>query len=240
MTLEAEIRRVAGLRPLLVAVDFDGTITPLVDDPSRSRPDPEAVAALARIAEHPEVSVAVVSGRKREELLTLLGEPPGVTLIGEHGSDSGEDQEEGPDLGGLVGELEEIASTVPGSWVEAKVWSVVFHYRQADPLEAAAGVRQVLKGPGSGSGITVRKGHMVVELHAADTDKGDAIEGLRESTGAAAVVFVGDDVTDEDVFARLGEEDLGIKVGMDPSAARHRVEDVAAVARLLRDLADTL
>lgn len=240
MSLQSEIERIARLRPLLVGVDFDGTITPIVDDPARARPDRSAREALTRLAGREEVSVAVVSGRRRQEVLAMLEDPSGVTVIGEHGSDTGDPHAGTPDLGELVAELEDIASDVPGSWVEAKVWSVVFHYRLSDPDLASDGVRRVLEGPGSRRGVVARQGNMVVELHATETNKGDAVEALRKATGAAAVVFIGDDVTDEEAFARLGEADLGIKVGPGPTAAGHRVRNVDQVAQTLHRLADAL
>lgn len=238
MSLSSELARVAKERPLLVGVDFDGTIAPFTEHPSLAQPDLSAQGALSRLLQVPEVHVAVVSGRRREELVSLLGHLPGISLVGEHGSDTESDRSEWPDLGALARELEEISAELPGSLVEQKKWSVVFHYRQADQEASGAAVRRVLEGPGMQAGIVVRKGNMVIELHATETNKGDAIDDLRAQVGAAAVVFFGDDVTDEEVFARLRRIDLGVKVGEGETLAAIRVDGVSEVASALHHLAD--
>lgn len=238
VSLAAELERVARQRPLLVGVDFDGTIAPFAEHPSLARPHQSAQGALSRLLVAPGVHVAVISGRRREELVSFLGHLPGIALIGEHGSDTEETGSEYPDLGTLAGELGEIAADLPGSLVEQKKWSVVFHYRQADPDASTEAVQRVLDGPGREAGVVVRKGNMVVELHATDTNKGHAIDDLRDQVDAAAVIFFGDDVTDEEVFARLRPADVGVKVGRGWTLAPFRVEGVDQVASALHHLAD--
>ena len=78
----------------------------------------------------------------------------------------------------------------------------------------------------------------MLEATTTRADKGVAVETLRAMSGAAAVVFLGDDVTDEAAFARLGPDDLGIKVGAGPTRAVERVADCAAVSQVLHMLAD--
>ena len=84
--------------------------------------------------------------------------------------------------------------------------------------------------------ITVRHGKKVVELLLVTTDKGRALETVRGTVGAGAVLFLGDDITDENVFSRLGADHVGVKVGDGPTSAPHRVDDVEAVADLLERL----
>lgn len=223
-------------RRILVASDFDGTISEIVARPSDARADPSALAALKLLAEASAVAVAVVSGRTRDELKQLLGDIPGITLIGEHGSDSGQDVS---DDSGLVAELarqlREVAADYPGTIVEEKRLSVVFHYRQSgEGIEE--GLSRVLEGPARVPGVVLTEGKKVLELHVTSRVKGDAVEELRVSTGADAIVFFGDDVTDETVFARLQSQDVGVKVGDGESAAKYRVADVSAVADALEDL----
>ena len=228
----------AGLagRRILVACDFDGTISGIVARPTDARADPRALAALKSLADTSAVSVAVVSGRTRDELTQLLGNIRGVALIGEHGSDSGQDL---GDESGLVSELShylrEISSDYPGTIVEEKRLSVVFHYRQAGG-GIEEGLSRVLEGPARLPGVTLTEGKKVLELHVTSRNKGDAVEELRASTGADAIVFFGDDVTDETVFARLQSPDVGVKVGDGESAAKYRVADVPGVADALENL----
>jgi hypothetical protein len=84
--------------------------------------------------------------------------------------------------------------------------------------------------------VRVKQGKQVLELAVVDTSKGDAIDALRHRVGAGAVVYFGDDVTDEDAFARLQGPDVSVKVGPGASAASHRIADPLEVARRLARL----
>jgi trehalose 6-phosphate phosphatase len=114
---------------------------------------------------------------------------------------------------------------------------VAFHYRLADPALAPELRSIILDGLGALAGVEVKLGKMVVELAVFTATKGTALDVLRADSGVDAVIFVGDDVTDEDAFARLGTSDLGIKVGDGPTLAARRIADPDAVAELLEHLA---
>ncbi|MGH3649990.1 MAG: trehalose-phosphatase, partial [Acidimicrobiia bacterium] len=86
MTLEEAVTRAMARDSVLVAVDFDGTLAPIVDHPDQAVPDNRAMSVLARIAARGGVEVAIVSGRALADLKVRLGEPTGFTLIGEHGN----------------------------------------------------------------------------------------------------------------------------------------------------------
>jgi trehalose 6-phosphate phosphatase len=244
--LERRLERIAGENVLLVASDYDGTLAPIVADPAAAWPLPEAVTALVRLAALPRTHVAVVSGRAREDLRARLGLPEAVHLVGSHGS------EFGPEVAGmpagippaaralrdrLRSELEALSARAPGTRVEPKPGSVAFHWREAEPAVAARARRAVEAGPATWAGVHVKHGKKVLELGVVAASKGEALAALLRHTAASAVCFVGDDVTDEDAFAILGEGDLGVKVGRGASRARFRVASPAAAARLLARLA---
>jgi trehalose 6-phosphate phosphatase len=86
--------------------------------------------------------------------------------------------------------------------------------------------------------LTLKPGKNVLELAVTDADKGRALRRLRTELGAAAAIYLGDDVTDEDGFRALQPGDVGIKVGDGETAAAHRVADIAAAVAALEDLAD--
>ncbi len=92
---------------------------------------------------------------------------------------------------------------------------------------------KVRSGPGTWDGVHVTEGTAVVELSVIRTDKGEALDVLRHRCGATAAVFVGDDVSDEEVFARLAGPDLGIKVGDGATLAAYRVRGPHEVAVVL-------
>jgi trehalose 6-phosphate phosphatase len=249
MPIDSELRydldRLLAAPRLLVASDFDGVIAPIVDRPDLVEANPITLAALRSLAERPDTEVAVVSGRSLAFLRSLPGLPATAWLAGSHGSEFGHRPETvlTPAARGLldhlVQDLERLASTTPGTIVEPQATGVAFHYRMADPALGPDLRSVILDGLGALPGVEVKLGKMVVELAVFTATKGTALDILRVDSAVDAVLFVGDDVTDEDAFARLGADDLGIKVGDGPTLATRRIADPDAVAELLRHLAAT-
>ncbi|MEM9662630.1 MAG: trehalose-phosphatase [Planctomycetota bacterium] len=244
MDLSDSLERLATAPTLLVASDYDGTLSPIVEDPSKAVPDRESIVALRALAQIPGTHIAVISGRSLADLAVLLGEPEGVHLVGSHGSefDLGFADALSPQAVELrkrvEAELESIAEAGDGFQIEAKPASVAFHYRNADPAVAEPAVKRVEEGPATWDGVHVKRGKMVVELGVVGTNKGDAIETLRKRLNCGTAVFIGDDVTDEDAFARLQGPDVGIKVGPGATGASFRVGDTHDVAKLLARLTE--
>jgi trehalose 6-phosphate phosphatase len=231
------------LPTVLVATDFDGVLAPLVQDPSTSRPLSGTVEDLTGLAALPRTYAAVVSGRDLATLTSLTGlDGSEVTRIGSHGAESSTGEAvplgdaERAVLDGLVRELAQVAAGHPGTGLEHKPSAVVLHTRGMDPGAAGAAEEAAAQLAAGHDGVHVLRGKHVVEMSVLEADKGSAVQALRESLGASAVAYLGDDVTDEHVFARLGEHDLGVKVGDGETAARWRVEDPAAAAALLAGL----
>lgn len=239
--LATALAALAGRRPLLVATDYDGVLAPLVGDPGAALPSPGAAEALARVAAADGVTVALVSGRGLEDLQAVSGFAGPYRWIGSHGAEFG-----GPLTGQLAGRRDALAASltplvaaVPGARLEVKPASVAVHVRQvADPAAAAALLASA--DAAADPSLTKKPGKAVLELAVTDADKGSAVTRLRDELGAATVLYLGDDRTDEDVFATLGPEDAGIKVGEGETTARYRVADPAAVVAVLRTLGDLL
>lgn len=217
---------------VVIGVDFDGTLAPLVEHPADAVAEPEALEILARLARQPGVTVAIVSGRALADLKERLGEVTGALLVGEHGNDTGETVEMSQaivDAKSLVGE---ILNTVGPLTVEEKPRSVTVHTRGVDPEVESEIVARVKAWVASNEEVRLLEGKKVLELTTADKTKGIAIAQIAE--GADGVVFIGDDVTDETVFEVLGDDDIGVKVGAGPTSARFRVDDVSGVVDVLR------
>jgi trehalose 6-phosphate phosphatase len=228
---------IAGISHLLVACDFDGTLSPIVDDPDDATVLPAALASLHRLGRLPRTTVAIVSGRLRRELVDRFGEDDFI-LVGEHGADSGSDAPPEPESLTRAREIvDKVHRQTPGSRIEHKTMSVVFHYRQVedDPEPALAELREAAAGI---SNLEVMEGKAVLEISVPHDDKCDVILALRERVGADAILFLGDDVTDETVFPRLETPDLGVKVGPEETAATARVADPVEVAEFLTRLAE--
>ncbi len=237
-------------RPVLLAFDFDGTLSHLVDDPSTSAILPAGVEALAALAGREGLALALVSGRAMADLHALAQVPPGTYLVGSHGAErarvtaSGLDRdvveltpEQSDRLVTLGARAAAVARGRDGVWVETKPTAVVVHTRLAE-RDVAGPAEQEALALGAELGAGTLHGKDVVELTVLPADKGSALQALRGELGAPVVLYAGDDVTDEHAFAALGEDDLTVKVGPGPTAARYRLgapEDVvAAIAAVER------
>jgi trehalose-phosphatase len=229
------IERLASASSLLVGSDFDGTLSELIDDPADAMPLPRSLDALRRLAGAPGTTVAIVSGRRRSELVSRFDDRRFV-LIGEHGADAGGGVlTESPALTHMGERMIELAAATPGAFVEHKHHSVVFHYRVVeDPEPALEDLRRLAA---DSVGVTLIDGKKMLEVTDSTTNKGKAISLLRVSLAASHVLFIGDDVTDETVFASLGPEDFTIHVGEGPTLARSMLPDTEAVSDFLEALA---
>lgn len=249
LTLSPELReatrRIAQTEHLLVALDFDGTISPIVDRADDARPLPRSAAAFAGLAALPRTTTALLSGRALASLRAVASPPVDTLLIGSHGAEawlgpgSAEltlDENQRLLLAEIRGVLEEIVEQAPGTLLEDKPAGVVLHTRLAEDdvaEDAVAAARSALQ---DRKGVFLKNGKRVLETSVVNASKGEGLTFLRQITGATAVLFAGDDVTDEDALARLEKGDVGVKVGLDFTQADFRVEAPAHVAELLEAL----
>lgn len=246
-SLELALERLVGAASILVALDFDGVLAPLVDNPDDSRITPEGRAALDLLIGAPGVTVALVSGRGLANLREVSQADPRWWMVGSHGIEV-----EGPANGGVVSvptankdDLEAlwadfvaVANQYPGTWVETKPWGAALHTRGVDQAVEDAvhsEARHVIAR--YGDQLTTRLGHGIIESSLQSQTKGDGITALINHIAPEATLFMGDDTTDEDALAVLTEADVGIKVGLQESIARHRIETIPEVAHFLHTLA---
>jgi trehalose 6-phosphate phosphatase len=241
--LDAAVRALALAPRLLVALDFDGVLAPIVSVPSDARPLPESAAALEELAALPDTAVALLSGRGRADLAAVSGFGSPIRLIGSHGSEFDDDvslldDEQRARLDRLAAELRELVDGEPGVTLEAKPAGVAVHVRNAPPEVGTRVLDAVRAGPATRDGIEATPGKAVLDLSVARMDKGAALDLLRERVAADAVLFAGDDVTDETAFARLRPGDVGVKVGPGDTAAQHRVDAPSDITTLLQQLVE--
>ena len=242
--LEA-VRQIAGTEQLLIAMDFDGTISPLVDHAGDARPLPRSAAAFKELASLPRTTTALISGRALDSLRSVASPPDETLLIGSHGAEAwlgpGSaplvlDPEQLALLAEVRAILEGIVELAPGTLLEEKPAGVVLHTRlAADDVaeDAVAAARAALKDL---AGVHLKNGKRVLETSVVHASKGEGVDFLRQASGASAVVFAGDDTTDEDALGRLGPGDVGVKVGLDFTQAQFRVEAPVHIAELLEAL----
>lgn len=236
--LQDALTRAAQVPRLLITSDFDGTLAPIVNNPADARPLREGADALVALAQRPDTSTALISGRALEVLRDLSGMPAEVHMVGSHGAefDSGFTLPiDRALLDTIADELKAIAAGRPGVTVELKPASVALHVRNAEPADAEAASTQALRSAQAWD-AQLTKGKAVLEFAVITTDKGEAIDILRDEHRASAVIYFGDDVTDEKAFRRLRDGDVGVKVGPGETLARYRVdepEDVVAALKYL-------
>ncbi|WP_404433475.1 trehalose-phosphatase [Microbacterium lacus] len=241
---------IAGADRLLIALDFDGTVSPLMDEPMAARMIPEAAAAITRLAALPETTVAFVSGRSLADLREIAehGDESPVLLAGSHGAEfwvPGEGAIE-PEPDSIDADLrdtlyrhaQDATAHLEGVWIEPKAFGLGVHTRVADAstaAEANAAIDALVAA--EASHWRRRTGKNIVEYAFRHEGKDSAIAALRARIDATAVLFAGDDVTDEDALKSLQAEDLGVHVGEGPTAASVCVASVKEMAALLEILA---
>ena len=232
--------------PLGVICDLDGTLLPFVSTPSESKLPPGLAVKLSELAALQGLSLAIVSGRPREDLDRLLAPVSGAWLVAEHGGwrrstgawEATVDRRPG-EVESLATRLRQIAASVPGALVERKTWSVTFHYRlvpeperEAMTVAVDAAIEEYLA---QAPGFERLEGVEVFEVRPSHMRKSIAVTWLREQLGAEArLIAFGDDLTDEDMFRNFGVADESVLVGPPRrSHARWRLADPVAVAGLL-------
>jgi trehalose 6-phosphate phosphatase len=190
-----------------IFLDFDGTLSEIVARPEHAEPLPQVRSVLEEVAGRNEL-VAVVSGRKTDDVRALIG-VPGVEVFGQYGI-------EGHGLGGAQNEelrleVEKVTGEVEGAWVEDKGVSLAVHYRAApDPAAAEGLLRRSLQAIADGRSLLVLPGKMVVELAPADTPgKGAVILRETRARRLSGCLFAGDDQADLAAFAALDELRIG-------------------------------
>lgn len=226
--------RLRQARRVLVATDFDGTISAIVPNPDAAVLLPGAADALAALARHPRTKVAVVTGRSLADLRVRCP-VPGVHLVGGHGNERAGAAGTAPDWTELAAEAEREAAAWPGTHVEVKPWSLTLHYRRAPQFAAA--VTAFAEAAARKHGLRLVPGDCIAELTPPTAGtKGDAVLALRRELDCDVAIYLGDQPTDEDVFAAADGSLFGIRVGPGPTQAPLFLPDPAAVVCFLAAL----
>jgi trehalose 6-phosphate phosphatase len=199
----------------LIALDFDGTLSPIVADPAAARAHEGAVGALSGLA--PLVgTLAVITGRAAAAAVELggLDRVPGLIVLGQYGRQRWEagtltSPPPPPGVAAARDELPEVlaeAGAPEGIWTEDKHDALAVHTRRtADPEQALERVRDPLANLAERTGLAVEPGRMVIELRPPGSDKGRALTDLVRQRSAAAVMYCGDDLGDEPAFRAVAQ-----------------------------------
>jgi trehalose 6-phosphate phosphatase len=235
----------AATDTLLVALDFDGTMSPLVDRAEDARALPGSAAALRELAQLRRTTTALISGRALDSLRLVASPEPETLLIGSHGAETWTGPDGAPlELTASQAEIlrraadavQQVVDAHPGTVLELKPAGVVLHTRTADAETAESAAAEARTALSAMEGAHLSDGKNVLELSVVESDKGKGLQSLRELTGATAVVFAGDDVTDEHALKTLTPPDVGIKVGDGQTAAHYRITSPEQLVQVLRQL----
>ena len=200
-------------RHALVAVDFDGTLAPIVPDPVAARALPAAITALRELAPLID-TLAVVTGRPAVTAVEYgsLDRVPGIVVLGAYGRQRWHDGqlETPPAPEGLAVARERLAGVLAdaaapdGTWVEDKDDALAVHTRRAaDPVAALEQVRAPLLKLAADTDLRAEPGRLVIELRPAGADKGTALTELARQRQRSAIMFCGDDLGDLPAFAAV-------------------------------------
>ena len=244
------ITRLRGERHLLLLIDFDGTLCEFDPDPDAVHLPDRRRELLLELGNRPDLTLGIVTGRRLEDVRrrTLLGS--GTYYAGLHGL-----QISGPgvtfvhpDVASASHALRKLAYTLalefeamPGVFVEDKTYSIVAHFREASALDAARVPEIVQRHAASlfaDGTLRSMNGAAVIELLPnIDWNKGNAVAWIREMVAAThsdpAVVYIGDDVTDEDGFKVVRSTGLAIAASDRVSGAHFHIDGPPAVEQVL-------
>jgi trehalose 6-phosphate phosphatase len=211
--MHAELAAIAAnLAGAVIALDFDGTLAPIVADPASSRPVPGVLDTLIKLAHHGS-QIAIVTGRDARTVLALgeLDRIPGVIISGLHGAETWHDgqlstRDEPPGLDQLRVELPPLLAELdPQIWLEDKRLSLVVHTRRAaEPERALSELSPVVSALAQAHGLEAHPGKLVLEIRIAHLSKADAVNALLNE-GTSAALFAGDDLGDLPAFAVVRE-----------------------------------
>ncbi len=225
----------------LLLLDYDGTLIPFSSKPSYAKPDKRLIALLSALSEVSEV--VIVSGRDKDTLERWFGKL-NVGLIGEHGVWIKDDGENWREIMPLENEwkasirpiLEYYVDRTPGSFIEEKPFSLVWHYRNVQKELAITRVgelKSVLANLAANLGVEMLDGNKVVEFKNVGINKGRAALHFINKKKWDFMLAAGDDVTDEDLFSVLPDYAYSIKVRRGISVAKYDVESYIQVRNLL-------
>ena len=246
--LATDLGQIRAADRLTLLLDYDGTLVPIARAPELAVPDAALLDLLERLSARPGTTIHIVSGRPREFLTRWL-DPLAVSLFAEHGfwwrpapSAAWEAalQVSVGWIDRVLPILEQFTAATPGSLIELKTASVAWHYRMAHAefgLRQAHELRMLLGDALSNQPLEVLEGKKVIEIRLRGVSKALVVRKvLQQHQNGAALLAIGDDHTDEELFAALPASAITVAVGAVPSRATHRVGSEVPVREILRSL----
>jgi trehalose 6-phosphate synthase/phosphatase len=230
----------------LIFLDYDGTLVGFHSNPLDSKPNKELMDILKGLTADKKNRIVVISGRGRKTLEEWLGHLD-LEIVAEHGVWIKERKKDWRTLIKMSDAwkkpiqevLDGYVDRTPGSFIEKKDYSLVWHYRKVETGLGEARTRELtshLKYITVDKNLKVLEGNKVVEIKNSEIDKGRAATVWLNNYPSDFIMACGDDWTDEDTFKAMPNEAFTIKVGSTSSAAKFRVTDYPEIRTLLKSL----
>ena len=238
----------AASKRRLIFLDYDGTLVPFVRRPSLAFPSAPVLSVLGKLSSDKRNTLVLISGRDRGTLLDWFGSFP-IALAAEHGFWLRDPDTEWKAIKHtnpewktrLMPVLQQYVDRLPGAFIEEKENSLAWHYRVADPDQArplAAELMDHLVNFTANIDVQVLQGSKVVELRHGGVNKGTAALHWISKEEHDFILAIGDDWTDEDLFAALPKSAHSLRVGVSNTNAKFNLRDVNEVLTLLTALVD--
>ncbi|GAB4243461.1 MAG: hypothetical protein Tsb0034_21310 [Ekhidna sp.] len=238
------IKKYRSAKSRIVFLDYDGTLVGFHPNPEDSKPDKELITILKKLSDDPKNHVVVISGRDKDTLGKWLAGIK-LDLITEHGvwyKKYKGDWEQFVEIDNtwqdeFLNVLEMYVDRTPGSFVEKKDYSLVWHYRKVETGLGEMRTRELtshLKYISSEKDIQIMEGHKIVEVKNSMVNKGFAASGWLKDKEYDFIMACGDDRTDEDTFKAMPKDSFTIKVGTSSSSANYRVKDDHDIRDILK------
>lgn len=246
-TIQNSIARAyQGAQKRAIFLDYDGTLTGFHNNPQAAVPDAEVHEIISSLTADPLNEVTIISGRDRETLEKWFEGHP-LNLIVEHGVWTKVKGGEWKMLYQINADwkknirptLENFVDRTPGSFIEEKNYSLVWHYRKSEPEQGtlrANELKDELTNLIANHSLEIMEGNKVIEVKSGGINKGAAAMRFIGEEEFDFILAIGDDWTDEFMFKELPESAVTVKVGLVNTAAKYKVESVASVRQLLKSL----
>ncbi|GAB1450793.1 bifunctional alpha,alpha-trehalose-phosphate synthase (UDP-forming)/trehalose-phosphatase [Draconibacterium sp.] len=229
-------------------LDYDGTLVGFKNDPKAAKPDEALLALLTNLEKDKRNTITIISGRDRDTLGNWLGNHK-VNLICEHGVWLKKLNEDWQMIDTINSDwkplirpiIETYVDRTPGSFIEEKNYSLVWHYRKSEPEQGelrANELKDELRNMIANHNLEIMEGNKVIEVKSGGINKGIAANRFLKDQDFDCILAIGDDWTDEYMFRELPESAITIKVGLKNTAANYKVESVSSVRLLLKTLAE--
>ncbi len=229
----------------LILLDYDGTLVKYENIPSDAKPSFRLMDILSRL--NNSAQIIIVTGRKYQEIDTFMGNLQ-IDIIAEHGAmirkkgrwerlifDNGLWKRE------IINLFERYNMLCQNAYLEEKIFSLAWHYRNAEPkkgIKYSRELKNVLREKMSVEDFKILDGNKVIEVMSREISKGHAIKKIVEQKNYGYILSIGDDITDEEMFEYLLNNDhaLTVKVGNGDTKAKFRLDKVEEVIEILEQL----